>query len=420
MISSCNMLRERAVPGLRDLVRGLGLFVLCVLTACGNAGPGSEMTLEDLGAELFFDTNLSFNRTQACATCHDPNRGYIDSRLNEDGEIPAVSTGDDGVAIGDRNAPTASYAAFTTPLVLTRGTRERFNKQSNNTLYEGALGGIFLDGRAGGLAAQAAGPPVSPVEMGMPGQTAVVDRILENEEYVNAFIANFGNAVFDDPVDAYQAMTEAIAAYERTEIFAPFNSKYDRFLVGEDQLSFLELTGRALFFSRFANCAICHQLHSEGDPVNKLRETFTGYEYHNVGVPVNESVRAANGVEGPDIGLAGVSGFDDPAERGKFKVPTLRNVAVTEPYMHNGVFRDLKTVILFYQHLLDPELHPINPETGVPWQNPEIPETVATDLLGVGDRLTDLEVDSLVCFLRTLTDQRYEDLVEDDNPSCAD
>jgi len=392
-----------------------------VVVGCGDDGPPPRaLSVVELGEALFFDQNLSFNRTQSCATCHNPERAFIDDRLDGDGLIGAVSVGDDGVSMGDRNAPTAAYAALTTPLSLSLGTRQRFNKQSQNRVYEGPLGGLFVDGRADGLEGQAAGPPLNPIEMGMPGSGSVIERLEENPDYVRAFRTHFGDSVFDDELNAYEAMTQAIAAFERTDEFAPFDSKYDRFLRGEAQLTFMELTGRSVFFSEFANCGICHQLHGNGDPVNKFRETFTGYEYHNIGVPTNEAVRSENGVVGPDLGLATVRGFEAPEHRGKYKTPTLRNVAVTEPYMHNGVFRDLKTTILFYQHRMDPGLHPINPETGEPWREAEVPETVAEDLLRVGDRLTDVEIDSLVCFLRALTDERYEPLIEEKGLSCED
>lgn len=393
------------------LLTGLSL----ALVACGGDPPLSR---EELGEALFHDVNLSQNRTQACATCHDPAAGFADPRLDESGEVRAVSLGDDGVSLGDRNAPTASYAAFTTPSVLTQGTRARFNRHSRNRTYEGALGGLFLDGRALGLAGQAAGPPLNPLEMGMPSVDAVADRLWENAVYVDALRAEFGRDAIDDPASAYDAMTDAIAAYERTDVFAPFDSRYDRALRGELTLTFLEQTGRALFFSEFTNCAICHLRHASGDPVNRFAETFSGYEFHNVGVPENETVRAANGVVGPDLGLASNPDFARDEERGKYKVPTLRNVAVTGPYMHNGVLRDLRTVVLFYLHFLEAGEPVDNPETGMPWREPELPETVARDLLRVGRPLSDLEVDGLVCFLRALTDRRYEDQLPDDGLVC--
>jgi len=380
--------------------------------------PSIYETEEELGEALFGDVNLSRNRTQACATCHDPERAFTDGRPDPQGLVSAVSSGDDGTSWGDRNAPTAAYARMTPAFGY--GTRERHNKQNNNRLYTGPLGGLFWDGRVPDLEGQAGGPPLNPLEMGMVDQAAVVERLTDDDEYFSAFIELYGDDVFDADEGAYVAMTQAIAAYERTDVFAPFDSRYDRSLTGEVALTFKELTGKAVFFSQFANCSICHQLYSEGDPINERQEPFTGFEYHNVAVPVNAEVRARNGVSGPDLGLLNNDAVIDQAERGKFKVPTLRNVAVTGPYMHNGVFRELRTVVEFYDRHNNAEMRARNPETGEPWRDAEIPETVATDLLDVGDPLTDLEVESLVCFLRTLTDQRYETLIEPNGIDCAD
>ncbi len=114
-----------------------------------------------------------------------------------------------------------------------------------------------------------------------------------------------------------------------------------------------------------------------------------------------------------DAGLAGnpaVAG--DPAQRGKFRTPTLRNVAVTGPYMHNGVFADLRTVILFYNsYNTRNEARKINPETGLPFGPPPVPETVNLDLLTAAPALDDKRIDALVAFLKTLTDARYEPLL---------
>ncbi len=406
------------------------LIIVVASTVAGSSGgcspdedpvtsaPSIYGTSQALGEALFFDTNLSRDRTQSCATCHDPERAFTDGRLDPDGAVAAVSLGDDGVSLGDRNAPSVAYAQLAPEFHY--GTRQRHNKQNQNGMYTGALGGLFLDGRAPTLEGQAAGPPLNPLEMAMAGEGAVVDRLTEDDDYVGAFVALYGEDVFDTDAQAYQAMTEAIAAYERTDEFAAFDSRYDRSLTGEVALTFKELTGKSVFFSQFANCGICHQLYSEGDPINERREPFSGYEYHNIGVPVNERVRARNGVGTLDPGLLGNEAVTDPSERGKFKTPTLRNVAVTGPYMHNGVFRDLKTVVEFYDHYTNEEARTVNPETGQPWRAPEISDTVATDLLRVGDPLTDIEVEGLVCFLRALTDQRYEALIEPGDIDCSD
>ncbi len=398
-------------------------LVLAAVVLLGACAPDDEPLLpsvyedvEAFGEALFFDENLSLRRTQSCATCHDPMRAFTDGRLDAAGQVVAVSLGDDGVSLGDRNAPSVAYAFLSPDFHI--GTRERHNKQNKHRLYAGPLGGQFWDGRSVDLESQASGPPLNPLEMGMPDVAAVSQRLQENEEHRRALFEFFGHEALDDDAVAYAAMAEAVAAFERTETFAPFDSRYDRSLRGEVALTFKELTGKAIFFSQFSNCAVCHQLHSEGDPVNEGREPFTGYEFHNIGVPANEEVRARNGVTARDEGLLGNEGVDDAIALGAFKVPTLRNVAVTGPYMHNGVFAELRTVIEFYDHFTNPQERALNPETGEPWPPAEIPETVGTELLEVGDPMSDDDVEALLCFLRALTDQRYEHLIPRDGVEC--
>jgi cytochrome c peroxidase len=353
------------------------------------------LDLETLGRLLFFDPNLSRNRTQSCATCHDPSAGFADPR--GEGELRAVSLGDDGHSLGDRNAPTASYA--------------RFSPAFHRTLEGKYLGGQFLDGREADLVGQAGGPPLNPIEMGMPDKASVVARLRENSAYAAAFAEHFGAGVWDDVEAAYLAMAEAIAAFEGTDFFAPFDSKYDRHLRGEYQMTAEEELGMTLFFStQFTNCHLCHQLHKLPGSAG---ETFSNYEFHNIGVPVNRAVRAKNGQpEGHvDIGLAANPAVKDQAQAGRFKTPTLRNVAITGPYMHNGVFKDLRSVIFFYnKYNSRAPRRQIDPETGAAWAPPEVSGNLSLEGLEAGPALDDQRIDALVAFLKTLTDRRYEHL----------
>ncbi|WP_299422608.1 cytochrome c peroxidase [uncultured Shimia sp.] len=369
------------------------LAIACVLASSPALAEDVPTTLEALGERLFFDVNLSANRTQSCATCHDPERGFADPR-------GMASIGDDGESLGDRNAPSAAYAAFT----------PEFHKNADGIW----TGGQFWDGRANRLEDQAGGPPLNPIEMGMADEAAVITRLLEDPIYTQAFPALFDGDVLSDPATGYTAMTDAIAAFERTEVFAPFDSKYDRFLRGEVELTREEDLGRVLFFSeQFTNCNLCHQLGTNAmDP----QETFSNYEHHNIGVPENLSLRALNGVKPGtvDVGLAAHPDMDsNPTLRGKFKTPTLRNVAVTGPYMHNGVFEDLRTVVLFYNQFntTDPARR-TNPETGKTFRMPAVPATLAFEELTHGPALDDQRVDAIVAFLKTLTDARYEHLLD--------
>ncbi|WP_202906511.1 cytochrome-c peroxidase [Celeribacter ethanolicus] len=373
----------------------LALPILCALLSSPVAGKAEDLaTLEGLGEALFFDENLSQNRTQSCSTCHDPEHAFADPR-------GMASPGDDGVSLGDRNAPTATYAHFA-PM---------FEK-----LDEGVYrGGQFHDGRAATLADQAGGPPLNPIEMGMPDAASVVARLEENPAYVVAFKDLFGDEIFTDSDAAYAAMTKAIAAFEETDLFSPFDSKYDRYLRGEAELTREEMLGETLFFSQqFTNCNLCHELLPRAGMEG---ETFTNYEYHNIGVPENGDLRDMNGVGRghPDLGLAQNGMLTDTTGlEGKIKVPTLRNVAVTGPYMHNGVFQDLRTVVLFYNtYNTKSEARMINPETGERFGLPEVPENISMEELTTGPALEDREIDALVAFMKTLTDARYEHLLEE-------
>ncbi|SCM67385.1 cytochrome-c peroxidase [Donghicola eburneus] len=371
-------------------------FLACVLSGMaalpvGAAGPLD--TVEALGESLFFDTNLSANRTQACATCHDPESGFADPR-------GMASIGDDGASFGDRNAPTLTYAALT----------PEFGRNKDGRWH----GGQFWEGRAARLEDQAGGPPLNPIEMGMPDKASVVDRLKENESYVAAFGSLYGEGTLDDADAGFAAMTAALAAFERTGQFQTFDSKYDRYLRGDAKLTSEELLGETLFFSQqFTNCNMCHQLNERPGAEG---ETFTNYQFFNIGVPRNPDLRALNGIgmDVLDAGLGAHPKLKEDGHRGKFKVPTLRNVAVTAPYMHNGVFEDLRTVVLFYNKYNSvSEARQINTETGEPFGPPPVPETLAEVELTEGPALKDREIDAIVAFLKTLTDARYEHLLAD-------
>jgi cytochrome c peroxidase len=190
-------------------------------------------------------------------------------------------------------------------------------------------------------------------------------------------------------------MARAIAAFERTYEFAPFNSKFDLYLAGEVELTAQEMHGLEIFEAEDkGNCAACHP--STAD--HGIPPLFTDFTYDNLGVPRNPANpflyldRELNpdGLDWVDPGLAAT--VDDPGELGKFRVPTLRNVAVTGPYMHNGVFNTLWEVVAFY-----------NTRDVASWPAPEVFQNLNREELGdLG--LTNSEMEDLVAFLGTLTD----------------
>ncbi|WP_312528012.1 cytochrome c peroxidase [Paracoccus sp. (in: a-proteobacteria)] len=387
---------------------GLSAVGVTVLTAIAgfaaveHGQPPAKPSLEILGEALFSDPSLSRNGTQSCATCHDPDRAFTDPREGRAGM--AVSVGDDGQSHGDRNTPTLGYMAMSPDF--------HFWKEKGE--YKG---GQFWDGRAKDLADQAGQPMLNPVEMAMPDKATVVERLRANPDYVAGFTALYGADALSDVDAAFSYVSKALAAYQSTPEFSPFDSKFDRFLRGEEKLSTQEEFGYAVYLTW--NCRLCHQLRAQG--VTE-RESFSNFEYRNIGIPVNHEARAASGLGADfvDLGLAGQAGVNDPAQAGKFKVPTLRNVAVTGPYMHNGVFNDLRTAVVFYnKYTTTAAKWQINPETGEPWGDPEVPENLAMKELRSGLTVSDARVDALVAFLETLTDKRYEPLLEEQRAARA-
>lgn len=385
----------RGIPAVVALMSTALLLAAAVAAADHGRRDGDRHAeLADLGRALFHDPSLSRSGRQSCATCHDPRFAFTDPRENATGK--AVSLGADDVSLGDRNTPTLSYA-FLSP-AFHRDEKGRYK------------GGQFWDGRADDLVSQAGQPMLNPVEMAMPDKAAVIERLRDNPYYVDSFTALFGKDALDDVDAAFDHTSRALAAYQGTEEFAPFDSKYDRYLRGEEKLTAQEEFGFTVFITW--NCRLCHQLQKQGV---SMRETFTSFEYHNIGIPVNHAVRELNGL-GPDHvdrGLMQRPGIDDPAQAGRIKVPTLRNIAVTAPYMRNGIFEELRTAVLFYNKYTSRRpISQINPETGASWGDPEVAENLSLGELRSGLMLDDARVDALVAFLETLTDRQYEPLLE--------
>ncbi|RUM64345.1 MAG: cytochrome-c peroxidase [Sulfurospirillum sp.] len=344
---------------------------------------------EELGKKIFFDTTLSANENMSCASCHAPGSGFVDP----DSDLP-VSEGSFPGLFGNRNAPTAAYASFV----------PHFHYDANESLY---IGGLFLDGRATGdvnrsaLVDQAQGPFLNPVEMAMPDGAAVARKV-QDATYAPMMKEVYGENVFDDLNQTYIKIAEAIAAFESTKLFHPFDSKYDHFLNGDVNLTDQEMRGLTLFKGK-AKCSECHIADVADDGSHPL---FTDFTYDNLGVPANpenpfydlNATFNPDGLNFKDKGLGaflksqGESSTVYRAEYGKFRVPTLRNIAITGPYMHNGVFKTLREVVSFY-----------NTRDVRNWPQPEEVRNVNSDELGnLG--LTEQEVGDIVAFLKTLTD----------------
>jgi cytochrome c peroxidase len=335
-----------------------------------NLAEKKKLTLEQqLGEKIFFDKNLSSPAGQACASCHDIKAAFSDPITNSPVSLGAVSK-----RTGTRNAPSAAYSAFA----------PQFHFDEQEGLY---IGGQFLDGRAANLIEQAKGPFLNPDEMNNADENSVIEKIRKSD-YVQLFEQVYGKDTLDDTAKAYDKVAQAIVAFENTASFNRFTSKYDYFLAGRVALSEQEQKGLELFEDENkGNCAACHISKTE----NGLPPLFTDFTYDNLGVPSNPKILALKGADFIDLGLGKTVG--SATENGKFKVPSLRNVEKTAPYMHNGFFSDLKEAVNFYN----------TRDADRKWPAPEVAENVNADELG-DLKLTDEEVDAIVAFLRTLTD----------------
>jgi len=330
------------------------------LNACGgNSAPsgGTEpptlSAAAQLGEKIFEDTALSVSGRQSCATCHVKAYAFAadESSTGPDHGSPVPLGGPNMDLPGFRNAPSLMYASFA----------PAFYFDSDG----GANGGFFRDGRAATLADQAVLPFTTPFEMANAGAAEVIDR-LKGRPYVGDFTALYGSDVLNDPQTALQRMGEALAAYEtESSEFHPFSSKYDYFQKGQATLTAQELRGLGLFNNPTkGNCAACHPSTSAGGGTPPL---FTDFSFDNLGVPRNAGIPQNNAGSAPpytpvngddgvqsyyDLGICGP--LRDNGTRnlsgicGQFKVPTLRNVAVTAPYFHNGQFATLQELVEFY------------------------------------------------------------------------
>lgn len=275
---------------------------------------------------LYFDTRLSADNTVSCATCHSPLYGFTDSK--------PVSTGIGGQH-GGRSAPTVINRAY--------------------SLAQ------FWDGRAGTLEEQAKGPIANPIEMGQTHE-AVIGKLKAIPGYRALFAKAMGNEDFtiDD-------VAKVIATFERTVLSG--NSAFDRYQNGDKKaMTPTQVRGMKVFVNK-AKCDKCH----EG-------LNFTTNAYHNLGVGTDKPE--------PDPGRFAVT--KDPKDWGAFKTPTLRDIAETPPYMHDGSITTLAEVVEFYDkggilnRNLDPDIKPL--------------------------KLTRDEKSDLVEFLRALTGKGWQDI----------
>lgn len=357
------------------------LGVASVVSSCKSTSE-PETSVEakkiEVGRNLFFDTGLSNPVGQSCASCHAASTGFSDPNH------AIVSAGAVSGLFGNRNAPSIGYTSFTPPLHY-------------DTTDSTWVGGLFLDGRVNTLEEQAKKPFLSHLEMNNTSVAMLASK-LRAAPYYPLFTEVFGPTASDDSV--YEYVAQAIAAFERTSAFAQFTSKYDYYLKGMTTLSEQEMRGLRLFEDTAKGmCANCHITTPDATSGKVL---FTDFTYDNIGVPKNPNnpyyTLSAN--ENPsgnnyiDQGLGPIVG--QSASDGQFKVPSLRNAAVSGPYFHNGYFSTLEEVVHWY-NVRDSA----TAAGGFP--PPEIEGNVNHEELG-HLHLTPQEEADIVAFIKTLTD----------------
>jgi len=299
----------------------------------------NELTLEKivLGQHLFYDAILSADSTMSCSSCHDPKLAFTDAK--------EFSVGIDGI----------------------EGPRSSMSLVNVGFFYNG----LFWDGRDTTLEAQALVPVEDPIELhnNWPGLMA---KLRIHDDYPRMFREAFGISFTEEMTKEMAA--KALASYQRVLISG--NSKFDRWLIGIDVLEDDELEGMEMYFDTNpdvpdAECAHCHEA-----PLMATNDYF------------NNAISEVDTVSDfPDLGRGEVT--SNPLDNGKFRAPSLRNITLTAPYMHDGRFKTLREVLDHYN------------SGGKPSPN--------SDALVLPLGLNEQQIQNLEAFLHTLVDTSYLD-----------
>ena len=401
----------------RSFARALcGAAALVCLLGAGASGQSArapdEAKLTDtqlLGKRIFEDASLSEPRGMACMSCHDPRHAF---QGDNGSKIPGIALGSRPDHIGVRKVPTLMYKSYSPPFGFYK------DEDDGKEVLE-AKGGQFWDGRANDLAEQMKGPLTNPDEMNNPSLDAVVAKI-ETGEYADLARAVFGDQLFADRKAAMDKLASAMAAFEQSERFAPFSSRFDDWLRGAGKLSALEQRGYRVFIDpKRGNCIACHAGKADSkDPTDWL---FTDFTYDAFGMPRNPALPANADPKYFDLGLCARPGLEAllPKEVSKdslcgaFKVPTLRNVAVNASFYHNAGFRSLREAVAIYATR---DTDPAHWYRSVKFD--DVPEAYRVNVnvkevpydrkIGQKPRLDYGDIDALVAFLKTLTDKGME------------
>ncbi len=310
----------------------------------------------ELGRHLFYDRRLSVDDSTACASCHLQAKGFTDGR-----KLALGVHGTQGV----RNAMSLGNVAYFPVLTWANPNLTRLEMQ--------VLVPLFGE---------------TPLEMGMAGrEQLMLERLRSEPRYPALFAAAFPGQA--DPV-SLSSIARALASFERTLL--TFNSPYDQYKYGGEPgaISAAARRGETLFFSERMECAHCHGGFNFTDNNRHARLAFPEIGYHNTGLYNLDG----NGLYPPDNhGIREFTG--NPADEGKMRSPSLRNVAVTAPYMHDGSIATLQEVIRDHYA-----------KRGKAARDGRPPNPLRSEFIE-GFELTAQELDDMVAFLQSLTDRQF-------------
>ncbi|MYM25424.1 cytochrome-c peroxidase [Duganella sp. FT135W] len=299
----------------------------------------SVAELTALGRAMFADTSLSASGKVACASCHSPDHAF-----SPPNNLAVQLAGSDGRTEGTRAAPSLRYIQNVPAF-----SEHYHDDDGDDSLDAGPTGGHDWDGRAQSAHEQALGPLLSAREMGNKDEAAVLAR-LSGGSLAGRFKQVFGADIFARPRAAIQGALMALEVFQESPTeFYPYTSKYDAYLRKQTTLTAQEERGLKLFNDETkGNCASCHI--SRISPGGVFPQ-FTDYGLINIGVPRNRKLAVNADPAYYDLGLCGPDRTDlkDHQEYcGRFKTPSLRNVALRKVFFHNGSFTSLQQVIRFY------------------------------------------------------------------------
>ncbi len=313
----------------------------------------------ELGRRLFYDPALSADATMSCASCHQQALAFTDGQ--------AVSTGVTGQST-PRNSMSLANIAYASKLTWANPLVERLEHQAMIPMFG-----------------------EEPVEMGLAGkERELLDALRADSEYRRLF-----KRAFTDEGDrvTVENITKAIAAFERTLISS--SSRFDRYIAGEeDALTMAEKRGMELFLSERLECFHCHGGFTFTDSVDHVGMPVPESRYHNTGL---YNVDGEGGYPADNPGSFEITG--DPADMGSFKAPTLRNIVITAPYMHDGSIETLEGVLDHYA--AGGRTIETGPQAGDGSANPLKSQFV------VGFELNREEKSAVLAFLKALTDDSF-------------